>query len=191
MPARVGSVMGRYWGMDRDQRWDRTKRAYDALVHAEGLQADSAQAAVKMAYGRDETDEFIQPTIVGEPAPIRDGDSVADVQLPARPDARSSCRALGEPDFAEFDRRGFPRVRLTTMTRYQEDWDYPVAFEEARPETTIAEVLARARRSPAARRRDREVPARDLLLQRRGGAPVSAARTAAWCPRPATSPPTT
>ena len=58
--------MGRYWGMDRDQRWDRTKRAYDALVHAEGLQAGSATDAVKMAYGRDETDEFIQPTIVGD-----------------------------------------------------------------------------------------------------------------------------
>ncbi len=141
VPARIGTVMGRYWAMDRDRRWDRTKRAYDALVHGEGLPAENAEAAVKMAYGRDETDEFIQPTIVGDPAPIRDGDSVVTFNF--RPDRmRQIVRTLGEPDFAEFERRGFPRVHLTTMTRYHEDWDYPVAFEEARPETTIAAVLA-------------------------------------------------
>jgi 2,3-bisphosphoglycerate-independent phosphoglycerate mutase len=141
VPARVGSVMGRYWGMDRDQRWDRTKRAYDALVHAEGSRADSATAAVKVAYGRDETDEFIQPTIVGEPAPICEGDSV--VAFNFRPDRmRQLVLAFGEPEFSGFDRRGGPIVRPTTMTRYHEDWDYPVAFEEARPETTIAQVLA-------------------------------------------------
>ncbi len=152
VPARIGSVMGRYWGMDRDQRWDRTKRAYDALVHSDGLQAQSAQAAVKMAYGRDETDEFIQPTIVGDAAPIRDGDSVLTFNF--RPDRmRQLCRTLGEPGFADFDTGGsaplgssaaspLPRMLLTTMTRYQEDWDYPVVFDEARPEITIAAVLA-------------------------------------------------
>ncbi|HZO60503.1 MAG TPA: 2,3-bisphosphoglycerate-independent phosphoglycerate mutase [Solirubrobacterales bacterium] len=141
VPARVGTVMGRYWGMDRDRRWDRTKRGYDALVHSEGLHADTAEAAVKMAYGRDETDEFIQPTIVGDAAPIRAGDSVLTFNF--RPDRmRQLVRALGEPDFSELDRRGFPRIALATMTRYQEDWDYPVVFEEARPEITIAQVLA-------------------------------------------------
>jgi 2,3-bisphosphoglycerate-independent phosphoglycerate mutase len=127
--------------MDRDSRWDRTKRAYDAIVHAEGLTAASAQEAVRLAYGRDETDEFIQPTIVGEPRPLRDGDAVFTFNF--RPDRmRQIVRALGEADFDEFDRRGFPRVHLTTMTRYQEDWDYPVAFAEARPEITLARVLA-------------------------------------------------
>jgi 2,3-bisphosphoglycerate-independent phosphoglycerate mutase len=141
IPARVGTVMGRYWGMDRDRRWDRTQRAYDALVHGEGSNADSAEAAVKTAYGRGETDEFIQPTVIGEPAPVRAGDSVLTFNF--RPDRmRQLVRALGEPDFSEFDRRGFPAVTLTTMTRYQEEWDYPVLFEEARPEVTIAQVLA-------------------------------------------------
>jgi 2,3-bisphosphoglycerate-independent phosphoglycerate mutase len=141
VPARVGTVMGRYWGMDRDRRWDRTQRAYDALVHGEGSSAGSAEAAVKMAYGRDETDEFIQPTVIGEPAPLRDGDSVLTFNF--RPDRmRQLVRSLGEPDFSEFDRRGFPAVTLTNMTRYQEGWSYPVLFEEARPETTIAQVLA-------------------------------------------------
>ncbi len=141
VPAHVGSVMGRYWAMDRDQRWDRTKRAYDALVHGEGLRAENATAAVKMAYGRDETDEFIQPTIVAEPLPVRDGDSVLTFNF--RPDRmRQLVRALADRDVPELDRRAEPRITLTTMTRYQEQWDYPVAFDEARPETTIARVLA-------------------------------------------------
>ena len=142
VPARIATVMGRYWGMDRDRRWDRTKRAYDALVRGEGLRAGTAVEAVKQAYGRDETDEFVQPTIAGDPAPIRDGDSVLTFNF--RPDRmRQIVRALGEPGFAEFDRGGpGPRIALRTMTRYQEEWDYPVAFPEARPQTTIAEVLA-------------------------------------------------
>ena len=139
--ARIGTVMGRYWGMDRDRRWDRTKRAYDALLHSEGLSANTAIEAVKAAYGRDETDEFVQPTVVGEPAPIRAGDSVMTFNF--RPDRmRQIVRALGEADFGEFDRRGHQPVQLTTMTRYQEDFPYPVAFEEARPAVTIAQVLA-------------------------------------------------
>jgi 2,3-bisphosphoglycerate-independent phosphoglycerate mutase len=139
--ARIGTVMGRYWGMDRDRRWDRTKRAYDAIVHGEGLQAASAQEAVRLAYGRDETDEFIQATIVGNPACVRSGDSVLTFNF--RPDRmRQIVAALGEPDFHEFDRGDAPRVTLTTMTVYQEHWDYPVAFLPARPEVTIASVLA-------------------------------------------------
>jgi len=141
VPARVASVMGRYWGMDRDSRWDRTKRGYDAIAHGEGLAAESAQDAIRQAYGRDETDEFIQPTTVGVPRLLTDVDSVITFNF--RPDRmRQIVRALGEPAFAEFDRRGFPEVRLTTMTRYQEEWAYPVAFPEARPEVTLAGVLA-------------------------------------------------
>ena len=141
IPSGIASVMGRYWGMDRDNRWDRTQRAYDALVHGEGLPAAAAPEAVQAAYDRGETDEFIQPTIVGEPRTVRDGDSVITFNF--RPDRmRQLVRTLGEPDFAEFDRRGFPRIHLTTMTRYHEDWDYPVAFPEARPKITLAQVLA-------------------------------------------------
>jgi 2,3-bisphosphoglycerate-independent phosphoglycerate mutase len=139
--ARVGTVMGRYWGMDRDRRWDRTKRAYDAIVHAVGLRAGSAQDAIRQAYGRDETDEFIQPTIIGDPAPVRSGDSVLTFNF--RPDRmRQIVAALGEPGFSEFDRGEAPNVTLTTMTVYQEHWRYPVAFAPMRPETTIAAVLA-------------------------------------------------
>jgi 2,3-bisphosphoglycerate-independent phosphoglycerate mutase len=142
--ARIGTVMGRYWGMDRDRRWDRTKRAYDAIVHGRGLAAPTAQDAVRLAYGRDETDEFIPPTVIGserEAATVRSGDSVLLFNF--RPDRmRQIGRALGEEHFDEFDREGAPQVLLTTMTAYQENWTYPVAFAPARPETTIAAVLA-------------------------------------------------
>jgi 2,3-bisphosphoglycerate-independent phosphoglycerate mutase len=141
VPARVATLMGRYWGMDRDSRWDRTQRAYEAIVHGEGLNAAGAQEAIRLAYGRDETDEFIQPSVIGEPRPLRDGDSVFTFNF--RPDRmRQIVRALGEPDFDEFDRRGFPAIHLANMTRYQEEWAYPVAFDEARPAVTLAEVMA-------------------------------------------------
>jgi 2,3-bisphosphoglycerate-independent phosphoglycerate mutase len=145
--GRIGSVMGRYWGMDRDRRWDRTKRAYDAIVHGRGLAAANAQEAVRQAYGRDETDEFIQPTVIAdgrspaEPATVRSQDSVLLFNF--RPDRmRQIARALGEERFDEFERGDAPRVLLTTMTAYQEDWTYPVAFSPARPATTVAALLA-------------------------------------------------
>jgi 2,3-bisphosphoglycerate-independent phosphoglycerate mutase len=140
--ARIASVTGRYYAMDRDRRWDRTKLAWDALVHGRAeFSADSGEGAVRAAYERDETDEFIKPTLVGEEGLIRSGDSVVFFNF--RPDrARQLTRALGEPDFAEFDRGEVPRVRLTTLTEYQEEWDYPTAFPPARPEATLASQLA-------------------------------------------------
>jgi 2,3-bisphosphoglycerate-independent phosphoglycerate mutase len=141
--GRIASVTGRYYGMDRDRRWDRTKLAYDAIVHARGDApvADSGVAAVRAAYERGETDEFVKPTVVGAGGQVRDGDSVVFFNF--RPDrARQMSRALGEPDFAEFDRGDAPRPRLTTLTEYQEEFPYPVAFPPERPATTLAATLA-------------------------------------------------
>jgi 2,3-bisphosphoglycerate-independent phosphoglycerate mutase len=140
--ARVATVTGRYFAMDRDKRWDRTKLAYDAIVHGDAeFSAESGEEAVKAAYERGETDEFIKPTLVGEEGQIRAGDSVVFFNF--RPDrARQLTRALGERDFDEFDRGDAPEVRLTTLTQYQEDWDYPVAFPQARPAVTLASTLA-------------------------------------------------
>ena len=96
---------------------------------------------MRAAYERGETDEFIQPTLVGEEGRIRDGDAVVFFNF--RPDrARELTRALGEDGFEEFDLGERPRVSLTTLTSYQEDWDYPVAFPPARPSITLASVLA-------------------------------------------------
>src|SRR5206468_2867821 len=141
--GRVATVSGRYYAMDRDRRWDRTKLAYDAIVHgrADTPRADSGVAAVRAAYERGETDEFVKPTLVGEEGCIRDGDAVLFFNF--RPDrARQLTRALGEVDFSEFDRGDAPHVHLTTLTQYHEDWDYPVAFSPERPATTLAATLA-------------------------------------------------
>jgi 2,3-bisphosphoglycerate-independent phosphoglycerate mutase len=140
--ARTASVCGRYYAMDRDRRWERTQLAYDAIVRGEAeFHADSGADAVRAAYDRGETDEFIKPTLVGGEGRIRSGDSVVFFNF--RPDrARQMTQALGERDFDQFDRGKPPKVRLTTLTQYREDWDYPTAFPPARPELTLASVLA-------------------------------------------------
>ncbi len=141
--GRVGSVIGRYYAMDRDRRWDRVKRAYDLLVHGRAEHhADTAAAAARAAYDRDETDEFITPVLVGEEAQIRPGDSVLGLNF--RPDRmREITRALAEPGFSEFDREGAQAVgRYTAMTEYEEGWPYPVAFAPERPATTLSAVIA-------------------------------------------------
>jgi 2,3-bisphosphoglycerate-independent phosphoglycerate mutase len=143
--GRIGSVVGRYWAMDRDRRWDRVQRAYDLLVHGRGpFEAASGVEAVRAAYGRDETDEFVSPTVVGSAADtmIRPGDSV--VAFNFRPDRmRELTRALCEPGFSEIDRGGAEVVtRYTTMTEYEEGWPYPVAFPPFHPDVTLSSVLA-------------------------------------------------
>ena len=152
--ARVGSVIGRYWAMDRDRRWDRTQRAYDMLLHGQApFHADSGEQAVRAAYERGETDEFIEPTLVGQPATIEPGDSV--IAFNFRPDRmRQLTRALAEPGFGEgggeelpgWQGRGGaqPLARYATLTQYEEGWPYPVAFAPERPATTLGLVLSRA-----------------------------------------------
>jgi 2,3-bisphosphoglycerate-independent phosphoglycerate mutase len=143
--ARVGSVVGRYWAMDRDRRWERTQRAYDMLVHGRApFRADSGEQAVQDAYRRGETDEFIEPTLVGAEAQIRPGDSV--IAFNFRPDRmRELTRALAEPGFVEVDRGGAQAIaRYTTLTSYEEGWPYPVVFSPERPASTLSVVLEHA-----------------------------------------------
>jgi 2,3-bisphosphoglycerate-independent phosphoglycerate mutase len=132
--GRVGSVIGRYFAMDRDERWDRTQKAVDLLVNGKGEHhADTAEAAAKAAYERDETDEFITATTVGdEDSTIRPGDSV--IAFNFRPDRmRQITRKLAEEG---------PVDRYVTMAEYDEDWDYPVLFPPERPAVTIAQVMS-------------------------------------------------
>ena len=132
--ARVGTVVGRYYAMDRDMRAERTGRARRLLVDGAGdHHAGSAPAAVRAAYERDETDEFVTPTTVGAEARIRPGDSVLAFNF--RPDRmRQMVTALSQ---AGID-------RITTLTEYEEDYDYPVVFPPARPAVTLAQVIAGA-----------------------------------------------
>jgi 2,3-bisphosphoglycerate-independent phosphoglycerate mutase len=141
--GRIGTVAGRFFGMDRDTRWERIKLAYDAIAHGEGLSAESADAAIAEAYERGETDEFVKPTVIGDYGGLAEGDVAFFVNF--RPDrAREMTMALADPGFDGFSRSGGPLVDLTTMTSYRKGWDYPVAFPEERPKTTIAQVISEA-----------------------------------------------
>jgi len=140
--GRIATVSGRYYAMDRDTRWERTKLAYDAIVHARGLQAPSAAAAIAESYERGETDEFVKPTVIGDYDGAAEGDVAFFINF--RPDrARQMSRALADPEFDEFPRDAAP-LDLTTMTQYRKGWPYPVAFPEQRPKTTLAETIAAA-----------------------------------------------
>jgi 2,3-bisphosphoglycerate-independent phosphoglycerate mutase len=141
--GRIGSVVGRYYAMDRDSRWDRIQLAYDLLVHGRAEHTvDSAADAAREAYERDETDEFITPTLVGDEARIRPGDAVLAFNF--RPDRmREITQSLADPEFDKVDRGGAgPIERYVTMTEYEEGWPYPVAFPPERPETTLSAVIA-------------------------------------------------
>jgi 2,3-bisphosphoglycerate-independent phosphoglycerate mutase len=129
--ARIATLAGRYYAMDRDRRWDRTQLAFDAVVNGEAeFRAETGEAAVRAAYERGETDEFIKPTLVGDEGRIRDGDRVIFFNF--RPDrARQLTQKLADAG-----------VPLTTLTEYNEDWDHPIAFPPARPEVTLASTLA-------------------------------------------------
>jgi 2,3-bisphosphoglycerate-independent phosphoglycerate mutase len=141
--GRVATISGRYYAMDRDTRWERTKLAYDAIVHARGLRAPSAAEAIGASYEREETDEFVVPTVIGDYDGAAEGDVAIFVNF--RPDrARQMTRALAERGFDEFPRSDGPLLDLTTMTEYRKGWPYPVAFPEVRPEVTLAEVVSAA-----------------------------------------------
>ncbi|MBI5103524.1 MAG: 2,3-bisphosphoglycerate-independent phosphoglycerate mutase [Solirubrobacterales bacterium] len=130
--ARIGSVVGRYFAMDRDKRWDRTQRALDLLVGGEApYRYDSAVEAARAAYERDPRgDEFIEPSLIGGEATIRPGDSI--IAFNFRPDRmRQITEKLG------------PQVaRYTTLTEYEEGWPWPVAFPPQRPSVTLPHVIA-------------------------------------------------
>ena len=123
--GRVATVSGRYWAMDRDRRWDRTRRAYDAIVDGVGEPAATAAGAVAAAYARGESDEFIQPTVLDGAAPVQDGDAV--VHLNFRADrARQLTQAFALPEFDAFSRRRAPSVTVATLTEYQDHAELPV-----------------------------------------------------------------
>jgi 2,3-bisphosphoglycerate-independent phosphoglycerate mutase len=142
--GRYGIVSGRYYAMDRDTRWDRTKLAFDAMVYGDGLHAATAAEAVAQAYERGENDEFVRPTIVaGDPAPlVKDGDVCVFFNF--RPDrGRQLTRAFFDRGFDLFDRGPHPPlVDFVTMTEYKKEYPVPVAFSPERPGHVLAEVLA-------------------------------------------------
>jgi 2,3-bisphosphoglycerate-independent phosphoglycerate mutase len=141
--GKIATVTGRYFAMDRDKRWDRTERAYNALVDGEGLHAPSARAAVEQAYAAGKGDEFVEPTIIGQPHPMADGDQVICFNFRADR-ARQLTAALALPDFSGFARRRHPQLGYVCMTEYDRSFKLPLAFGPEDIRNTLAEVLDRA-----------------------------------------------
>ncbi|MFB6124807.1 MAG: 2,3-bisphosphoglycerate-independent phosphoglycerate mutase [Halanaeroarchaeum sp.] len=139
----VATVSGRYYGMDRDENWERTYRAYAAMVDREAdHEAASAVAAVRQSYDRGDTDEFVEPTLVEGGAPIEDGDAVLVFNFRADR-ARQIVRMLADVDPTWEPPTDPPDVYLATMTEYDQTYPFPVAFPPVEPTDTLGEVLAR------------------------------------------------
>jgi 2,3-bisphosphoglycerate-independent phosphoglycerate mutase len=143
--GRVATVVGRYYAMDRDQRWERVKKAYDALTLGDGHRAETAQAAIAAAYARNEGDEFVLPTVVGSPdrGRVRSGDAVICFNF--RTDrARQLTDAFVGAEFKGFARASVPVVHYVTMTRYREDLPCPVAYPPQNLDGIFPQVVSQA-----------------------------------------------
>jgi 2,3-bisphosphoglycerate-independent phosphoglycerate mutase len=145
--AFVASIGGRYFGMDRDKRWDRTGACYDVAVRGAGTPAEDALGVIRAAYDRDVTDEFVEPRVVtrdGRPvAPMRSGDAV--ICFNYRADRmRQIVRALTDPSFDGFDVRDRPALHVVTMTAYDRTSNIAPAFPPQSMANIVGEVVSRA-----------------------------------------------
>jgi len=137
------SITGRYFAMDRDNRWDRVERAYSMLTQGESdYYFDSATDALSAAYERDENDEFVSPTRIGNFAPIADNDAVIFMNFRADR-AREISRAFVDSDFSGFTRRAWPQLsRYVMLTNYADDIDAPVAYPPLKLNDVLGQVMA-------------------------------------------------
>ena len=143
--ARIASVSGRYYAMDRDQRWDRVRRAWDAMVEASSdHHAPDARTALSDAYARGENDEFVLPTVIDDGATMRDGDAVVFMNFRADR-ARQLTGAFVADDFHGFEARRPKLSRFVCLTQYDARLPAPVAFAPDDLRHTLGEVVADAR----------------------------------------------
>ncbi len=145
--AKIASLGGRYFGMDRDRRWERVKKWYDASVRGVGPTVTDPVEAIRDSYHRGQTDEFIDPVVVqenGQPvAPMRDGDALICFNF--RSDRmRQILRALTDPGFDGFDTGARPAVSVATMTSYDRTFSFPVGFAPFSMARIMAEVVSGA-----------------------------------------------
>lgn len=144
--GKIATVMGRYYAMDRDKRWERVKVAWDMMVHGEGRRASDPVAAVEALYTAGETDEFLKPQVFGDPADmcVRNGDGIFFINFRADR-GRELVSAFHFPAFDGFDRGGVPALAgLVTMTSYDSSLHVPVAFPKENLVQTLGEVVADA-----------------------------------------------
>ncbi len=139
----IATLMGRYYAMDRDRRWERTIKAWEALVRLKGEKCKNAMDAIDKAYKRSETDEFITPSVLGNAVPMTaDSEVIFTNFRNDRP--RQLSKALAKHDFSAFDRGpDFEPIKLTKMTKYSKEYLGPVIFATRKPETNLAEIVSK------------------------------------------------
>ncbi|WP_297964930.1 2,3-bisphosphoglycerate-independent phosphoglycerate mutase [uncultured Anaerovibrio sp.] len=139
--GRIATLSGRYYAMDRDNRWDRVQKAYEAIALGKGVAADEAVGAVKASYANDVTDEFVVPAVVGDYKGVKDGDGVVFFNF--RPDrARELTHAFTDAEFGGFDRKAL-KLSFATMTQYEEGLNVKVAYPPEAITNTLGEIIAR------------------------------------------------
>jgi len=138
---KIATISGRYYTMDRDNRWDRVKKGYEAIVMAKPKTDLSAQEYLKESYKKNITDEFIKPVAFGEYEGFKENDGVIFTNF--RNDrAREISKAIGFKNFEEFKREKFIKVNVVTMTEYDKEYPFPVLFKSERPKNTLGEVIS-------------------------------------------------
>ncbi|MDZ7797657.1 MAG: 2,3-bisphosphoglycerate-independent phosphoglycerate mutase [Candidatus Marinimicrobia bacterium] len=140
--GKISTVVGRYYGMDRDKRWDRIERAYRAMVHGEGHKTDDPVKAIRDHYDKKITDEFMEPIVVGDEGRIEKGDSVLAFNFRADR-MREIAIALNDKDFDEFGTEDLD-LNYYTMTEYQAEFPYPVLFPPEQLTNIFGEVISKA-----------------------------------------------
>ncbi len=140
--GKIVTISGRYYSMDRDTNWERTKLAYDAIVSGEGVKAESAVSALEAAYAKGETDEFVIPTVIVEGAELSKGDSFINFNF--RPDrARQITRSINDRDFSGFE-RNYIEVKFTCMRQYDSTIEAPVVYSDEKLINTFGEIVSKA-----------------------------------------------
>ena len=141
--GKIATVSGRYYAMDRDKRWDRIQKTYEALTEAKGLKTSSSLLAIQEALKRGETDEFVQPTIIDSSGVIEDQDTVLFFNFRADR-TRQLTQAFTLSDFQPFQRRKVPHLfQFVTMTQYDKKFSLPIIFQPLHLKNILGEILSR------------------------------------------------
>ncbi len=141
--GQISTVMGRYYAMDRDKRWDRIEKAWQCLIKGEGKQANSAKEAILQSYEKNLDDEFIKPTFIKGGKVMKKGEQVIVTNF-RKDRPRQLVAALFKKDFSEFDRGKYKPVDVTCFTEYDEWFRLPFAFALDQPQVTLAEVISKS-----------------------------------------------
>ena len=137
----IATIMGRYYAMDRDNRWERIELAWRAIVHGKGHRAHSAETILRSAYAAGDSDEFLRPAILPSWQAPQPGDPLVSFNF-RKDRPRQIVKALGSSEFTGFDRGDAPLFNITTMMPYEKATQMPCAFQPEHPETTLAAVLS-------------------------------------------------